>query len=242
MWGRIQIMTTPTGAQEPADKPTVYRGPGAVFGGAIVLVFCLGGSIDLLVEEGTTDMVGAAVMLLVAAFAFAYGVYPAAFSGSDALVVRNPLRTITLPWGAVTRLSAQLSYIAHTATQKYTVWAVPVSLRDRRKAERARLKEMARQHREEQRGQSRLAGGFGGSRSQRPGSDLDRLSYADQATSEMNARREAWLQRAGITDPEILEGGGAPATDERASLRWNPVSIAPIAAAVVFVIVAALVG
>ena len=98
-------MTTPTGSPVPAEKPTVYRGPGAVFGGAIVLLFCLGGSIDLMVEEGRADLPGAAVMLLVASLAFTYGVYPAAFSGTDTLVVRNPLRTITLPWGAVTRLS-----------------------------------------------------------------------------------------------------------------------------------------
>jgi hypothetical protein len=231
----------PTGAQQPAEKPTVYRGPGAMLGGGIVVLFCLGGAIDLIVEEGTADLLGASVMLLVAAFAFAYGLYPAAFSGSDALVVRNPLRTITLPWGAVTKLTAQLSFIAYTATQKYTIWAVPVSLRDRRKAERTRLREMARQHREEQRGQSRFAGGFGGSRAPRAGSDVDRLTYADQATTEMYARREAWLQRHGITGVETVEGDTPPATDERASLSWNLVSIVPIVAAVVFVIVAALV-
>jgi hypothetical protein len=237
-------MTTPTGASQPAEKPTVYRGPGAVFGGAIVLLFCLGGSIDLMVEEGATDLPGAAVMLLVAAFAFAYGVYPAAFSGTDALVVRNPLRTITMPWGAVTKLTSQLSYIAYTAKQKYTVWAVPVSIRDRRKVERNRLRDLARQQREERGGSSRFGGGGGGggfggfgggSRSARSGTDAERMSYADQATAEMTARREAWLQRAGLADAE------PPATDEQATLSWNLVSIVPIAAAAVFVVIAILV-
>jgi len=144
-------MTTPPGPLPGSvEKPTVYRGPGAVFGGALVFLFCLGGGFDLIIEEGTVDLPGASVMFLVAALAFAYGVYPAAFSGQDALVVRNPLRTITIPWGIVTKLSAQLSFIAFTTTQRYTVWAVPVSIRDRRKAERARLREISRPRRSDQ--------------------------------------------------------------------------------------------
>ena len=238
-------MTTPTGVQDPAEKPTVYRGPGAMFGGVIVLLFCLGGSIDLIVEEGTVDLVGAAVMLLVAAFAFAYGVYPAAFSGRDTLVVRNPLRTITLPWGMVTRLSAQLSFIAHTASQKYTVWAVPVSIRDRRKAERNRIRDLARRHREEERGQGRFGagfgGGFGGSRASRAGSDIDRLSYADQASTEMNARREAWRQRSGLPEIDLESESAEPAAGEQAAIAWNLPTIVPIVAAVVFLVIAALV-
>ena len=235
-------MTTPIGASQPTEKPTVYRGPGAVIGGAIVLLFCLGGAVDLLVEEGTVDLVGVSVLLLVAAFGFAYGVYPAAFSGTESLVVRNPLRTITLPWGTVTKLTAQLSFIAYTATQKFTVWAVPVSLRDRRKVERARLKDRAKQHREEQRGQSRFgvgAGLGGGPRGSRYDAEAERLSYADQATVEMNARREAWQQRAGWTDGEPP---AEPAADgEQPTFAWNITTIAPIVATVVFVIVAAIV-
>ena len=68
-------MTTPTGPESgAADKPTSYRGPGAVLGGGIVFLFCLGGGLDLLIEEGTVDMPGASVMFLVAVLSFAYGV------------------------------------------------------------------------------------------------------------------------------------------------------------------------
>ena len=218
------------------EKPTVYRGPGAVFGGAIVFLFCLGGALDLLIEEGTIDMRGASVMLLVAALAFAYGIYPAVFSGQDALVVRNPLRTITIPWGVVTRLSAQLSFIAFTTTQRYTVWAVPVSIRDRRKAERTRLREMARPARAD--GSQRRGGAFsfGATRPSATGSEIEKLSYADQAVNEMSARREAWCDREGI-DPEA-----DPTSTEIPAIAWNPATIAPIAVCVVFVIIAFIVG
>jgi len=230
-------MTTPTASPEPAEKPTVYRGPGAFVGGAIVLLFCAGGAVDLMVEEGSADLPGAAVLLLVAALAFAYGVYPAAFSGRDTLVVRNPLRTIRLSWGTVTRMTAQLSFIAFTARTRYTVWAVPVSLRDRRKAERNRLKGLAKQHRDERRGGPRFGGAdsFGTPRSH-PGSEIERLSYADQAMTEMGARREAWMQRAGL-DPEAEPPESAA---EKPTISWNVVTIAPILACVVFVIIAAL--
>jgi len=219
----------------PAEKPTVYRGPGAVFGGAIVFLFCLGGAIDLIAEQGTVDLPGASAMLLVASLAFAYGVYPAAFSGPDALVVRNPLRTITVSWGIVTKLTAQLSFIAFTPVQRYTVWAVPVSIRDRRKAERGRLRDMARQHRGEQDQRRRFGGGlaFGASHptASTSGGEIDRLSYADQAVGEMMARREAWFHRTGL-DPEA-----EPPGTEVPTIRWNVATIAPILACLVFAIV-----
>jgi hypothetical protein len=235
-------MTTPT---SPADKPTAYRGVGAMFGGAVVMLFCVGGAADLLIEEGTADLPGASIMFLVAALSFAYGVYPAAFSGPDALVIRNPLRTITLSWGSVTRLTAQLSFVAHTATRRFTVWAVPVSLRDRRRAERARLRDLSRQSRAAKGGRQRF-GGFGGfddvrvSASPTP-DPIERLSFADQAITEMSARRENWFHRAGL-DPEAEpDGAGATAATAAAEtprISWNIATLGPVAACVIFVIVA----
>jgi hypothetical protein len=238
-------MTTPTQPTGPFDKPTVYRGAGAVIGGAIVLLFCVGGAIDLMVEEGTADLPGAAVLLLVAALAFAYGVYPAAFAGDEALVVRNPLRTITLPWGAVTMLSARLSFIAHTARRRFTLWAVPVSLRDRRKAERNRLKDLSRQRREETRAQRRgLGGGYGGfgvsDGGRSGGPEMDRLSYADQAMNEMNTRREGWFERAGLAGG-AAESAEPPVSDDQLKITWNVASIAPILACVAFLVIALIV-
>jgi hypothetical protein len=229
-------MTTSPGPPQsgPAEKPTVYRGPGAVFGGAIVFLFCLGGGLDLLAEEGTVDLVGVSVMFLVASLAFAYGIYPAAYCGPEALVVRNPLRSISLSWGIVTKLTAQLSFIAFTTADRYTVWAVPVSIRDRRKAERARLRDVARQSRGDRQG-SGGAFTFGAARSSTRSSDIDRLSYADQALTEMGARREAWCDRNGI-DPGLESTSTEPPV-----ISWNVATLAPIAACVLFVIISAIV-
>lgn len=237
-WGRIQIMTTPSESTEPAEKPTTYRGPGAIIGGVIVLAFTLAGSIDLLVEEGAKDIVGAAIMLVVASLAFAYGVYPAAYSGRDSLVVRNPLRTITLPWGIVTKLAAQLSFIAFTSDTKFTVWAVPVSLRERRRAERNRLREMARQNRSphEERLSRSFNAAFRPNASNTPRADpIERQAYCDQALTEMNGRRDVWLDHAGLTRDD------APTGDVQPTVAWNPTTLVPIAATVVFLIIALIV-
>lgn len=252
-------MTTPTQPTHgPTDKPTVYRGPLALAGGVIVLLFCVAGALDLIIEVGSSDLPGAAAMLLVGSLAFSYGIYPAAFSRDEALVVRNPLRTIELPWGAVTRLSARLSFIVHTTHRRFTVWAVPVSVRDRRKADRAMYREKSRMRRDEQRAQrGGTAGGFGGfgfgnQRSAAANADIERLSYADQAMNEMTARREGWYQRAGLASrlverewaeaaPADAASAETPVGDEHLKITWNRVAIAPIVACLVFLVIAIIV-
>ena len=64
------------------EKPTTYRGAAALIGGALVVLFCGIGAIDLIVESGTQDLTGASLLLLVAVLAGLYGVYPAAFAWS----------------------------------------------------------------------------------------------------------------------------------------------------------------
>ena len=248
----------------PAEKPTVYRGVGAILGGSLAVLFCLYGAIDLLVEAGVADLLGAAILLLVVVLAFFFGVYPAAFSDQDGLLVRNPFRTIRLPWSAVTELSANLSFVAHTEGAHYTVFAIPVSLRDRRKADKQRLKTLAQAQREARRaGGGRGAELFGGPRSSYRDDHIERLAFADQAVTEMNERRQAYAARVkvaakaaaassaegdgGAVDGEVdkptpaaagVSGTGAAAAPE---VHWAWPSLALCAAAVVFLIVALIV-
>jgi len=170
------------------EKPTVYRGAAALIGCALATLFCGIGAADLIIESGTRNLTGASILLLIAVLAGLYGVYPAAFSWSDRLVVRNPFRTIELPWTAVTDLSARLSFIAHTEGGRFTVWAIPVSLRDRRKADRHRVRDLNQTQRAVKRGMSPDL--FQPSRGQRA-DPIENLSFADQAITEMNAKREA---------------------------------------------------
>jgi hypothetical protein len=197
-----------TDSRSTTEKPTVYRGPAALIGGALVVLFCGFGAIDLLIESGTQDLVAAAILTLVAVLAALYGVYPAAFAWNDRLVVRNPFRTIELPWDAVTDLSARLSFIAHTESRRFTVWAIPVSLRERRRFERHQARELARTQRLNKR--------YGVSpelAQQRPRNydPAERLSMAEQAIEEMNARREAYAVQARFKAKEAEQAAAAAA-------------------------------
>lgn len=195
-----------TDSRSTTEKPTVYRGPAALIGGALVVLFCGFGAIDLLIESGTQDLVAAAILTLVAVLAALYGVYPAAFAWNDRLVVRNPFRTIDLPWDAVTDLSARLSFMAHTESRRFTVWAIPVSLRERRRFERHRLKDLSQSQRLASRG---VPANMPQSGNRRPYDPADRLSMADQAIEEMNARREAYAVQARFKAKEAEQAAAA---------------------------------
>ena len=214
-----------TDSRSTTEKPTVYRGPAALIGGAVVVVFCAFGAIDLLVESGTQDLVAAAILTLVAVLAALYGVYPAAFAWNDRLVVRNPFRTIELPWDAVTDLSARLSFMAHTESRRFTVWAIPVSLRERRRVERHRLKDLSQSQRLASRG---VPADMLQSVNRRPYDAADRLSMADQAIEEMNARREAFAVQARFKAKQAEEA--AAAASETATAAVPAADVADVAA------------
>ncbi|MFF2845177.1 PH domain-containing protein [Streptomyces sp. NPDC058001] len=123
---------------ESAYKDRVYRSSGGIAGG--VLLLALGGwlGIDALVRgEGRTPWMALAALLLVVPLVVAFTVRPAVFANEDRLRIRNPLRTITLPWAAVGSLRAGYSNeVFDQSGVKYQLWAVPVSLRGRKKAAR----------------------------------------------------------------------------------------------------------
>lgn len=233
--GGAAAPTTPT---EPAEKPTVYRSGGALFTCVGIVVLCLLAIIDLLVELGTRDLLACAVLVLVASLAYSYAIYPAAFTTSQGLRIRNQLRTIDLPWSTVTDLTAKLSFVVHTKEKRYTVWAIPVSLHERRKAERARMKEITRADRESRRpvrGTTRISDiEIPTGRRSDP---IDRLSYADQAIGEMNGRREENAQAARVAKAANPKGAFPEAT-VTARFTW-PVPLA-VGISVLLVVLAAV--
>jgi len=219
----------------------VYRGVASLVGGIIVALFCLAGVLDLLIESGTQDLLGAAVLLLVAALAAAYGIYPAAFADAERFTVRNPFRTIVLPWSTVTDLSARLSFVAQTEQARYTVWAIPVSMHDRRKAERERLKELSRANprsggRGRQRGLPDMPLPTGGRVD-----PIERLAYADQAIRELRDRMEAHELK--VKNAAAVSGSPAlsPTGSQQAAVaRWTWPMPAAIGVAVLLIVLVAI--
>ncbi|AYN39738.1 PH domain-containing protein [Streptomyces dangxiongensis] len=137
-------MTTPDhpspAAQPPAPvvKDRVYRSPLALTGGALLLVVVLWLGFDALFKgHGRTPWLALAAMILILPLLIAFTLRPAVFANEDRLRVRNPFRVITLPWGEVTALrSGFTNEVVARSGAKYQLWAVPVSLRARKKAAR----------------------------------------------------------------------------------------------------------
>ncbi|POX54188.1 hypothetical protein C3489_13725 [Streptomyces sp. Ru71] len=144
-------MTTPE-PQSPAPQPQVpeakdriHRSSAGIASGVLLLALAGWLGIDaIVVGHGRTPWLALAGLLLVVPLVVAYTLRPAIFVNDDRLRVRNPLRLIVLPWGAVADLrSGYSNEVLTTSGAKYQLWALPVSLRARKRAARQRARAAA---------------------------------------------------------------------------------------------------
>ncbi|SEB64708.1 PH domain-containing protein [Streptomyces sp. 2224.1] len=178
-----------------------YRSPAALVGGVFLLLLggWLGGD-ALLRGAAHTKLMAVFALLLGVPLVVAYTLRPLVRAGEDRLTVRNPFRTVTLPWGSVETLRAAFSTEAVSSSgTTYQLWAIPVSLRQRKKAGR----------------QARRGATPGPRFGPRPGDDGPvPLAMADQALAEL---REVQERAAGRESAQ-----GEPV------VRWAYAVIAPI--------------
>ncbi|KOG43359.1 PH domain-containing protein [Streptomyces resistomycificus] len=137
-------MTTPE-PQSPAPQPStpqskdrIYRSPGGMAGGSLLLVIACWLGFDAIVAgEGSTPWLALASLILTVPLVVAFTLRPAVFANEDRLRIRNPLRVIVVPWGQVASLrSGYSNEVVAESGRKFQLWAVPVSLRGRKKAAR----------------------------------------------------------------------------------------------------------
>ncbi|NGN70331.1 PH domain-containing protein [Streptomyces sp. A7024] len=133
-------------ANEPSTTPQyadrVFRSVGGVMGGVLLLALAAWLGIDALVNgSGRTRLLSVAALLCVVPLITAFTVRPAVYASEDRLRIRNPFRTITLPWATVETLRAHFSSEVLTKDgAKFQLWAVPVSIRARNRANRQAAK------------------------------------------------------------------------------------------------------
>ncbi|KMS67537.1 membrane protein [Streptomyces viridochromogenes] len=134
-------MTTPDHqppTPDPVSKDRVYRSPMGIVGGVALLAITLWLGVDALVRgESRTQWLALAALILIVPLAAAFTLRPAVYANEDRLRIRNPLRVIVLPWGQIAALrSGYSNEVVTKSGTKFQLWAVPVSLRARKKAAR----------------------------------------------------------------------------------------------------------
>ncbi|MET7482523.1 PH domain-containing protein [Streptomyces sp. NPDC005538] len=155
-------MTTP----QPESKDRIYRSPMGLIGGVLLLGIALWLGIDAIVSgSGRTPWLALAGLILVVPAISAFTLRPAVYANQDRLRIRNPFRVVVLPWGEIASLRSGFSNEAVAKSgAKFQLWAVPVSLRARKKASRreARAAAEAAGARRGRSGGLGLGGGLGG--------------------------------------------------------------------------------
>ncbi|MBW5424741.1 PH domain-containing protein [Streptomyces sp. BG9H] len=123
---------------EPAYKDRCFRSPAGIAGGVLLLALGAWLGIDAVIRgEGRTPWLALAGLLLAVPLVVAFTVRPAVYANDERLRVRNPFRTVTLPWASIATLRSGYSNEVLTTTgAKFQLWAIPVSLRGRKKAAR----------------------------------------------------------------------------------------------------------
>ncbi|MFJ6794737.1 PH domain-containing protein [Streptomyces sp. NPDC091268] len=206
-------MTTPS-PDEPVYHDRVYRSPMAAVTGGLLLALTAWLCGDAVVRgSGTTPWIALAVALLAVPLIVAFTLRPAVFANEDRLRVRNPFRVIELPWGAVDAVRAGYSAEVLAEGSKYQLWSVPVSLRERKKANRP---------------QGARSGGLFGRGTAAPGPQGTQpagppRAGADRVVDELRELRDRCAQRAGA------QGGVV--------VRWSYEIIAPALAGALLAIV-----
>ncbi|WP_035848402.1 PH domain-containing protein [Kitasatospora azatica] len=179
------------GSAAPADGPkyadSVFRSTPGIISGVLLLVVAGWLIVDaMLTSSGKTPWVALAAAPVFAFPVIAYTLRPAVLAGLDRMVVRNPLRTITVPWAEVQELRSSFSAELTAGGRTYQMWAVPVSLRQRKKATRRELMSAGAGDPRA----SRLAGLGRPSRGAVPGAPDPTRAWSDQVVDMLREQAE----------------------------------------------------
>ena len=239
----VKAVPTPAPGPGPVHADHSYRSKSGVVAGVLMLALALWLCIDALVKgHGNTPWLALATLVLVVPLVTAFTLWPVVRADEDRLLVRNPFRTVTAPWKQVESLQAALSVELRAAGKKYQVWAVPVSLRQRKRANRrAMISKSDASVIGSRRGQdSRYPVGGPGLRSA-----LSRNAAPSYGSADSSAPGVAWADR---TVQELLELRDRAVEEDRAgadgavAVAWTWWVVAPAVAGAVALVVLLAVG
>ncbi|CAL9440983.1 PH domain-containing protein [Streptomyces sp. enrichment culture] len=213
----------------PDDRDQVHRSPAGIAGGVLLLGVCAWFGIDASLRgEGRTPWLALASLLLAVPLIVAFTLRPAIHVNEDRLRVRNPFRLIVLPWGRVASLrSGYSNEVFSDAGTTYQLWALPVSLRARKRAARREMRATGeRASGVDVRTAGHGPGGAALRRGGRPSAAADDGPVRGRTDGVMDELRELHERRQGADAAQ-----GAPV------VRWAYEILAPAAAGAVLLAV-----
>ncbi|MGW2523977.1 PH domain-containing protein [Streptomyces sp. NPDC001617] len=147
----------------PESKDRTYRSPAGIVGGVLLLAIVAWLGLDAIFSgHGRTPWLALATLILVVPLIVAFTIRPAVYADEERLRIRNPFRVIVVPWGeAVSLRSSYSNELVVRSGAKYQLWALPVSLRARKRAARREAR-VAADRAAEASGRPRRGGGMGG--------------------------------------------------------------------------------
>jgi hypothetical protein len=80
------------------------------------------------------------ILLLVSGFVYVVGLRPRLHADPERVLIRNPLRDVEIPWGAVSEVSARDSIRVDTERKRYHSWVGHVPNRRRARFNRSKLR------------------------------------------------------------------------------------------------------
>ncbi|MEX0168696.1 PH domain-containing protein [Streptomyces sp. LMG1-1-1.1] len=228
-------MTTPEPTPEPSHEPSrestpgqpaagqpaadrVFRSPLGIASGVFLLLLAGLFGIDAAIRgDGNTPWVALAGVLLAAPLIVAFTIRPAVYANEDRLRIRNPFRSITLPWASVADVRA--GYSSEVFTQdgaKYQLWAIPVSLRQRKRAARR----AARASQDDPHGRTSVSADVNDASS--------RIAAGDKTVSELRELAETRAKSPGAQgEPQV---------------RWAYEIVGPAAAGLLLLVILVAIG
>jgi hypothetical protein len=210
----------------PTYQDKVYRSGGGVAGGILLLVLLFWLCIDAMVRgAGTAPGLAASVLVLGVPLITAFTFWPQVRAGAHRLLVRNPFRTIETRWDGVESLTATLSVELRAGGHKFVIWALPVSLRQRKRAGRRAMIDTGDRGTVSKTPRPSL---FGAPTTATTGPTA---AFADKAVDELNERVAAYRE-------ELTPDAGEP----ELKVSWNWWLIAPIVAGALALIILLIVG
>ncbi|WP_328468413.1 PH domain-containing protein [Streptomyces sp. NBC_00448] len=214
--------TATAGDGQPKYADRAYRSVAGVVGGVLLLVLAgwLGGDA---VARGTghTPWLALAALLCAVPLIIAFSLRPVVYANDDRVRVRNPFRTITVPWSGVDGIRSAYSTELLAGGRKFQMWAIPVSVRARKSAARQTARAQSGDPRESVSVIPRRHPG-------QPGADGTFRAPSDRAVNEL---RE-------LADRHPVKDDDRP----NPVIRWCYEIIAPSVAGAVVLIVLAVTG